>query len=137
MTALLDTMIPGDADFPAAGSIGLHDALTAHDRFAAPYAAIIAALPDGFDALSAEDRVTALAAVEHREPATFNALTIAVYSLYYTHPRVAAVIEALTGHSARPPQPAGHPLAPFDMAMVAVPAARAPLYRPTPEAEDD
>ncbi|SMY08172.1 hypothetical protein [Flavimaricola marinus] len=136
MSAMLDTMIPGDADFPAASAIGLHDALTTHDRFAAPYAAITALLPDGFDALSAKDKEAALTDLERQSPAEFNALTVGAYSLYYTHPQVAAVIEALTGHTARPPQPAGHPLEPFDPAMVAVPAARGPLYRPTPEAKD-
>jgi hypothetical protein len=136
MSALLETMIPGDPDFPAASAIGLHDALAAHERFAAPYAAVLAELPANFDTLTQTDKVAALTAIESEHPARFNELTIGAYSLYYTHPQVAAVIERLTGHTARPPQPTGHPLEPFDLAMVAVPAARAPLYRPTPEAKD-
>jgi hypothetical protein len=59
---------------------------------------------------------------------------IAAYSLYYTDPAVVRVIGRLTGHSAAPPQPQGHALPPFDPAMVAIPAARPPLYRPTPKA---
>lgn len=136
MSAMLDTMIPGDADFPAASAIGLHAALAAHDRFAAPYAALLAELPASFGALPQAGKVATLTDIETRHPTLFNTLTVGAYSLYYTHPQVAAVIEALTGHTARPPQPIGHPLEPFDPAMVAVPAARAPLYRPTPEAKD-
>lgn len=136
MNALLDTMIPGDGEFPSASGIGLHDALTGHDRFAAPYAAVLAELPEIFNEISQADKVTALTEIETQHPALFNALTVGAYSLYYTNPQVAAVIERLTGHTARPPQPTGHPLETFDPAMVAVPAARAPHYRPTPEVED-
>lgn len=135
MSALLDVMIPGDGDFPAASAIDLHAALVAHDRFSVAYAAVLAKRPDGFDALPDSERVAALTRIETREPELFNALTVGVYSLYYTHPQVAAVIERLTGHTARAPQPAGHPLEPFDPVLVAVPAARPPLYRPTPEAD--
>jgi hypothetical protein len=136
MSTLLDTMIPGDADFPAASAVGLHDALVAHDRFAAPYKQILALLPDAFNGGTPERRAVVVTKIETANPDIFNGLTVGVYSLYYTHPQVAAVIESLTGHSARAPQPAGHPLAPFDPALVAIPAARAPLYRPTPEIDN-
>lgn len=136
MTALLDTLIPGDAEFPAASRVGLHDALAGHDRFAAPYVAVLALLPTGFEDAPYENRANALAQIEADHPAAFNALIVGVYSLYYTRPAVAAVIETLTGHSARPPQPAGHALPPFDPELVAVPAARGALYRPTPEAKN-
>lgn len=136
MNDMLDLMIPGDEDFPAASGIALRDALMGHCRFAPAYAAVLAELPEIFNELSLADRVTALTRVEAQYPALFNTLTVGAYSLYYTHPMVAAVIERLTGHSARPPQPAGHLLDNFDAAMVAVPAARAPHYRPTPEPKD-
>jgi hypothetical protein len=136
MSTLLDTMIPGDVDFPAASAVGLHAALVAHERFAAPYKQILALLPDAFDKGSPESREGALTEIEVLHPDFFNRLTVGAYSLYYTHPQVAAVIESLTGHTARAPQPAGHPLAPFDPALVAIPAARAPLYRPTPEIDN-
>jgi hypothetical protein len=136
MSTLLDTMIPGDVDFPAASAVGLHDALVAHDRFAAPYKQILALLPDAFDKGSQESREGTLTEIEVLHSDLFNGLTVGAYSLYYTHPQVAAVIESLTGHTARAPQPAGHSLAPFDLALVAIPAARAPLYRPTPEIDN-
>lgn len=136
MTALLDTLIPGDADFPAASAVGLHDALAGHERFAAPYVDVLVLLTGGFDTGSNENRNKTLSTIEETHPELFNALIVGVYSLYYTRPAVAAVIETLTGHSARPPQPSGHALPPFDPELVAVPAARSALYRPTPEAND-
>ncbi len=135
--ALVDTLIPGDTDFPGAAKIDLHLALAAHDRFAKPLADIEALLPEGFATDPADARTAALAMIEIAEPALFASLIVGAYSFYYTHPAVAAVIERLTGHTARPPQPSGHPLAPFDAAMVAIPAARAPHYRPTPETPND
>lgn len=136
MIALLDTLIPGDDDFPSASTAGLHEALMAHDRFAGPYGDIAALLPDEFAQLRPDARAEAVAKIEAEHSEPFNGLIIGAYSLYYTRPSVAVVIETLTGHTSRPPQPAGHPLLPFDPKLVAVPAARAPHYRPTPEAED-
>lgn len=133
MSALLDTLIPGDADFPTAGAVGLHDALVMHVRFAKPYAQIRLLLHDDFEQQSPEERTRALSQVERQHPSFFNGLIIGAYSLYYTNPKVAAVIERLTGHTARSPQPAGHPLTPFDPRLVTIPAARTQLYRPTPE----
>lgn len=134
LAALLDTLIPGDGDFPAAGTLGL--ALAGHDRFGAPLVAVLSALPEDFAQRSAPDRAAAAEAAEAAQPQAFSAMVVGVYSLYYTHPEVAAVIARLTGYAARPPQPGGHALAPFDPAMVAVPAARAPHYRLAPEARD-
>ena len=136
MREFLDTLIPGDADFPSASAVGLHEALLAHDRFSGPYEALSRHLPGGFGHLSPQRRAEAVAEMEAAQPALFNALIVGVYSLYYTRPAVAAVIEAQTGHTARPPQPGGHFLPPFDPALVAIPAARPPQYRPTPEAGD-
>ena len=136
MSALLDTLILGDDDFPSAGSLDLHEALLAHDRFGASYAEMSGLLPEGFADLPAEARTHHVAEIEVREPDLFNRLIVGVYSLYYTHPHVSSVIERLTGHTARPPQPDGHPLEPFDRQLVAIPAARARLYRPTPEHND-
>lgn len=136
MNALLNTLIPGDREFPQASDTGLHDALLAHDRFATPYEGIAALLPDGFSQLLPEGRAEVLAKIEIQHPALFNGLIVGTYSLYYTRPSVAAVIEKLTGHTARPPQPDGHSLLPFDPRLVAVPANRRPHYRPTPEAKN-
>ncbi|MCX7301271.1 MAG: hypothetical protein NTX73_13030 [Rhodobacterales bacterium] len=130
--ALLDTLIPGDADFPAGGRIAT--ALAAHDRFGPQLAAILDLLPPNFRDADPDTRFATLTALESAHPEAFGALIVAAYSLYYTDPAVIRVIGRLTGHSAAPPQPQGHALPPFDPAMVAIPAARPPLYRPTPKA---
>ena len=135
--ALVAALLPGDDAFPPADRIALHEALAAHNRFSGPLAAIVARLPAGFASLNdAEAREAALRRIEAAAPGDFSRLIVGAYSLYYTHPSVAAVIERLTGKDARPPQPHGHDLPPFDPAMVAIPAARPPLYRPTPESGD-
>lgn len=128
--ALLDTLLPGDGDFPSAGELDL--GIADHERFGVPFAAVQDLLPRDFDGLSAEARTAILQEVEASHRPVFDAMVLGVYSLYYTHPRVTGVIRKLTGHSGQPPQPGGHDLAPFDPAMLAVPAARPPLYRPTP-----
>jgi hypothetical protein len=131
-TILLDTLIPGDTDFPRGGRIAT--ALAAHDRFGPQLAAILDLLPPDVRETDTATRIATLQAIESTHPEAFGALIAAVYSLYYSDPAVARVIGRLTGHSAAPPQPQGHALPPFDPAMVAIPAARPPLYRPTPKA---
>lgn len=131
--ALLDTLLPGDGEFPPAAATLLAARIAAHPRFGDALAAVLARLPGDVAALAPAARAAAVAAAEAADPAAFGRLVIAAYSLYYTHPLVARTIERLTGQAARPPQPLGHDLAPFDPAMVAVPAARPPLWRPTPE----
>lgn len=131
--ALLDTLLPGDADFPAASATDLGARLLAHDRFGPTPGPVTDRLPADFADLAPPARVAAVAAAEAADPAAFAALMTGVYSLYYTHPLVAAAIQSATGHAARPPQPQGHALAPFDPAMVAIPASRAPSWRPVPE----
>lgn len=129
--ALLDTLLPGDGDFPAGRIIAA--ALAAHDRFGAPFAAILAALPPDFAQSGPEIRFALLQWIEADDPATFDALIVGAYSLYYTAPQVTAVLARLTGHSGMAPQPQGHALPPFDPALLAIPAARSPLYRSTPK----
>ncbi len=132
LLTLLDTLLPGDADFPKGSRIAR--ALLAHDRFAAPVQAIRAALSPDFASLSEPDRIAQLQEIEAKNPDAFSAMIVGCYSLYYTDLAVTSVLARLTGHSGAPPQPTGHALAPFDPALLTIPVARAPLYRPTPEA---
>jgi hypothetical protein len=131
------SLIPGDADFPAADAIDIHGAIAAHEYFGPVLIEIHHQLPDGFCDLSEEAKLGALREIEVGSPDLFRRVVVAVYSLYYTHPAVAAAIEKLTGHAVRAPQPEGYELAPFDPVMVAVPARSAPHYRPTPESNYD
>ena len=119
LTALLDTLLPGDADWPSAGSL---DGM-AVEAEAAP---ILAALPASF---AAGDEET-LRAVEAAQPAAFERLVSAVYLAYYTHPAVRAVLERVTGYEARPPQPLGYELPPFDESLLETQRKRAPFWRP-------
>ncbi len=125
LTALLDILLPGDGDFPAASATSLPARLRTHERFAGTIPTILNALPDHI-------ATDAVRAVEAAQPAAFAALLTGVYSLYYTDPGVAAALAHLTGYETRPPQPKGYDLPAFDSALLTIPAARAPLYRPTP-----
>jgi hypothetical protein len=131
--ALFDTVLPGDGTFPPASATSLAARVAKHDRFAATLAPILARLPQGFGDLPATARIDMMRAVELMDPPAFAAMLTTAYSLYYTHPLVAAAIELTTGLKARPPQPEGYSLKPFDPAMVAVPAAKGRLYRTIPE----
>ena len=127
--ALFDTLLPGDGNFPPASATSLAARVAMHDRFAATLPPILARLPQGFGDRPATARIETLRAVELANPSAFAALQTGAYSLYYTHPAVAAAIARTTGLVARPPQPEGYTLKPFDPALVAVPAARRRQYR--------
>jgi hypothetical protein len=129
--ALLDTLLPGDGDFPAGGIVAA--ALAAHDRFGPVLTAVLALVPEDFAAMAPDARTAVVQDIETSAPQLFDGFVVGAYSLYYTHPSVAAVLARVTGYRAGPPQPGGHALAPSDPALLAVPAARGPLYRPTPE----
>ncbi len=121
---ILRTLLPGDADWPDAGFLA--DAV-AGDLADVPDVLTIvqAALPADF---TAGDEV-ALQAVEAAHPAAFERLTTAAYIAYYTDPGVRQVVERLTGYAARPPQPLGYDLPPFDEALLEVQKRRAPFWR--------
>ena len=126
LSVLLDVLLPGDGDFPPASATTLPARLLSHPRFAATVPPVLQALTQGITAQT-------VGRVERDYPADFAALLTGVYSLYYTDPGVAAALARLTGYQTRPPQPAGYDLPAFDPSLLAVPAARAPFYRPTPE----
>ena len=136
LAVLLDVLLPGDGTYPAASATGLAGRMTSHPRFAATVAPMLATLPGDFAAIGADAQVRAVQRAEDQHPAAFNAFLTGVYSLYYTAPETAAVIATETGQPGGPPQPGGHDLPAFDHAMVAIPAARAPHYRPTPKVPD-
>lgn len=129
--ALLETLLPGDGDFPPGAIVA--DALAVHDRFGPVLEAMLECLPADFAALAPALRTRVVRGIEANETRLFDSFVVGAYSLYYTHPDVAAVLAQVTGYRAGPPQPGGHALAPFDPALLAIPAGRGPLYRPTPE----
>lgn len=129
LAILIDTLIPGDAEFPAPSSLELAPALLAHERFGQFARQIAALMPEGFAALDTQAREAAVRLVEERQPELFSAFVTGLYSLYYTHPQVLGVIASIAGYVPRPPQPEGYELPPFDEAVLAVTRTRAPHYR--------
>lgn len=127
MTAIKDllaTLIPGDADWPCGDTVALSP------EVAPACAEILAALPPDF----ARGDEAALRAVEASHRAAFDRVVTEAYIAYYTDPAVRAVIERLTGYEARPPQPLGYQLPPFDESLLAIQKQRAPFWR-DPEAK--
>jgi hypothetical protein len=123
---VLDRLLPPDGELPGAGGLGLAAGIP--DEVAAP---VLGALPPGFAALPGDAQVAALRAIEAAAPAPFAALVKAVYTAYYQDQRVLAAIERATGYAARPPQPLGYDMEPFDPALLEVVRNRPPHYRET------
>lgn len=125
MNAVLDTLLPGDGDYPPFSALD-------QAAVAAPFADLFARLPADFATLAPAARHEALRELEAREPDGFGRLVEAAYLAYYTHARVREVIERLTDYPARPPQPLGYALDPFDDALLARQRARPQFWRKAP-----
>jgi hypothetical protein len=133
LVAVLDVLLPGDADFPAASAVALASRLLDHPAFAEAARAGVARLSPDFLGWNADRRTAAVAEWEGREPALFARLVTAAYSSYYSCPAVLKAVEEVCGYAARPPQPEGYRLPPFDAALLRVPSSRPAHYRRVPE----
>jgi hypothetical protein len=118
---LLATLLPGDGDWPSGDTI----AASLSSAIAPQLDAVLAALPADF---RRGDEVR-LRDVEAAYPEAFECVVTEAYTAYYTDPTVRAVIERLTGYEARPPQPLGYDLPPFDESLLAVQKQRRPFWR--------
>lgn len=127
--AILDRLLPGDGDWPAAGAHGLAPRMRALLEDKAALAAAEMRLGAGFLASSPAARDAALRAWETEAPETFEPLLVAAYNAYYTDPAIRDLIERLTGYENRPPQPLGYALEPFDETLLDKARARAPSWR--------
>lgn len=136
LSHVLSRLLPGDSSgWPAGGTLGiepllLEDAARTPEG-AAAVAAVLAALPTVFEQLPDLDKDAALKAREAADPDAFSRLVASAYNAYYTCPAVLTVLEKLTGYAARPPQPLGYDLPPFDEALLAKQKQRAPFWRRT------
>lgn len=137
--ALLDCLIPGEeaTGWPAAGQMGLGTRFIElmrllHRDGDQLLNSLFNALPKDFSDAAAETQVASIVSLEKKYPAIFEATLKACYSAYYTHPKVRAIIETKTGYEARPPQPQGYPLEPFDESLLDPVRARGPIWRPVP-----
>jgi hypothetical protein len=138
MTSLLNRLIPASQGLPGAGDLGvagyLDGAIGASAELKRTFAAGLTQLTlesqqqhgEAFSTLASEQQDALLRHVEASAPAFFAALVFHTYRGYYSHP---LVLQRL-GLEARPPQPRGHHLEPFDLRLLDAMQARAPLYRP-------
>ena len=132
LTAVLETLVPAEDDFPAASEADIQV------QFAKDIAAdgneklldqMIDALPIDFETRSGPERENALRGVEASIPETFGAVLRHVYNAYWSNQTVREVLEAVEGYPARPPHYAGYDLEPFDPETLAVQRKRAPFWR--------
>lgn len=126
LNAAASTLLPGNADWPDGGTLGLADRMIARaagtPRFRAALDEFLRQPDEGLspEAGSAA-RDEAMAALQARDPGVFGLLLMVVYDAYYTHPDVLALISARTSTRPGPPQPEGHRLpllAPRDLTRV-------------------
>ena len=133
LPAVLDTLLPANRHLPAAGGMGLAGAVLADATWSPEFAEALRwlghELPAGFGAADEAVRVEALRALEAAEPRRFATIVNLAYNAYYVHPDVLALIQSESGFTARPPQPLGYELEPFDPAVLAVISQRKPFWR--------
>ena len=134
---VLDQLIPPRNDFPGAGDLGVAshlDGLAAsdpalgrlfHDGLASIESASRRTHSAGFTDLADGQKVQMLRTVEAERPKFFAMLVRHAYAGYYSNPKV---IE-LMGLEARPPQPLGFDLDPFDTDMVEKVSKRGKIWR--------
>lgn len=143
LTAVLDRLVPARAGLAGAGGLGgaavLDRTLAASPAlrrlfFEGLTAIDVASVGNnttspsrGFAALSPEEQQMALRSVESALPSFFAALVDHAYRGYYTRPEV----HRLIGHESRPPQPHGHHLPPFNVALLDRQRQRLPFWRRT------
>ena len=135
--AVLNRLVPPTDGFPGAGELDLLDHL---DRAASASAVTRRTFVEGVRRIGLESERRHAAAFEELSPAAqdevlrhvegeqrsfFEALVTHTYLGYYSHPSVIRLL----GLEARPPQPLGHTLPPFDPTIVRPTSQRGPLYR--------
>lgn len=141
LVAVLNRIVPETSEMPGAGDLGVAETI---DRTLAAYPLLRRLFNDGlvqidiesarhsgdgdarFITLDGARQDTVLRAVERAFPAFFAALIDHTYRGYYTHPRVYQAID----YAHRPPQPLGHELPMFDLALLEKQRQRAPFWRP-------
>lgn len=120
--ALLSSLLPGDGDWPSASATGL-PAWFASRIDASPVLAeavvwLKIVLPADFAIRAPGLRRVDLKGCEAADPARFAVVVTEAVSGYYIDPKVLGMVEAKTGFPARPPQPMGHRLEPFDFSIM-------------------
>jgi hypothetical protein len=134
---VLDQLVPARGGFPGAGELGvarhLDDVAASkpdlgrlfHDGLAAIESTSHRTHSVAFADLKDEQKVQMLRTVEVESPEFFFKLVRHTYAGYYSNPRI---IEAM-GLEARPPQPLGFELDPFDPSTVEKVRERGKVWR--------
>jgi hypothetical protein len=136
LTLVLDTLVPGDEDFPESGALALDHVLavaSASAELESLLSRALEAIEDdaqagaagAFPGLSATQREDVLRRVEVSHPGTFEALVRHAYDGFYSHP---ATIMRL-GLEPGPVQPRGHRIESAALPHLGRVAARGPIYR--------
>lgn len=119
---LVETMIPGDGDWPSAADVGVHGLLgirlletLGEGGFDATVAALVACGAP-FAQKDADAREAIVARFEAADPTRFATVRLAVYTGYYEHPAVVAAVAALGMPYLARPVLGGYRLPPFDAA---------------------
>jgi hypothetical protein len=121
-SALLDSLLPGDGNWPAASATDAVREFAARIAADAPLAASVALLrahlpADFVDAAQpARDRM--LQAFEIAEGAHFAVIATEAFGAYYMDEAAMAHLRLSLGYSGRPPQPGGRDIPPFDPAIL-------------------
>jgi hypothetical protein len=120
--AVLTSLLPGDGEWPSAAStvlpIWFGDRVGKLPALAEAVVWLRASLPPDFAIRSPADRVNALKACETKDAAKFSVVVTEAFNGYYIDPAVLSVVERKSGFPARPPQPMGHRLEPFDVSIM-------------------
>ena len=132
LATLVDCLAPGvDANLPAASMVGCDHMLAALMPRNPNLQRVVSAIAtqaggaQSFVACDPGGRIGFLEAVQREQPEGFLALVTATLAHYYAQPQILAAL----GWPARPPQPAGHTLLPFDETLLVSVKARGPIWR--------
>ena len=134
LSAIVDTFLPGDHGAPplptgiAVGVVMKLKLVAGPDRAIDAVLQAIASAAGGEEAFVRADaagRIASVRRVETEMPGPFRALVGLLLQDYY---EADAVVLAM-GWRADPPQPEGHPLAPFDDALLAPVKRRGRMWR--------
>jgi hypothetical protein len=142
---VLDEIIPpsDDGSFPGAGELGvgerMEEMLAEQPEFGRTIEQGLASVgrlaenrhPSGFGGLSGTERASVLREVEAVEPASFGALVMCAYLVYYSDRRITDRLGVRN-----PPQPQGYELEQGDMSLLDPVRARPKLWRDAPARED-
>ena len=122
LSALVDTLLPGDNASPAASSVGVHGLLAERWRErhgVAGFDRLTAALEQFGGPLAGKDAASREAIVrrfEREQAELFASLRMIAYLSYYQNPAVVTAVQGLGRAYNHAPQPDGYALPPLDPA---------------------